>query len=67
MKKVRINIIVNVISIVINVISNIIFIRMWGFIGAAVSTTLINILSSIFYVCYLYRILNIREREYDKK
>ena len=67
MKKVRINIIVNVISIVINVISNIIFIRMWGFIGAAVSTTLINILSSIFYVCYLYIILNIREREYDKK
>lgn len=67
MKKLKVNVIVNVVSIIVNIVSNIIFIKMWGFIGAAATTTLINILSSVFYVCYLYRILNIKEREYDKK
>jgi len=61
MKKVRVNIIINVISIIINFISNIIFLRLFGVIGVAITTTLINIISSIIYVIYINKLLKKKE------
>ena len=53
MKKLKFNFYINVISIVINFISNIIFIRIFGYIGAAITTTMINIISSLAYFIYI--------------
>lgn len=53
MKKLKFNFYINVISIVINFISNIIFIRIFGYIGAAITTSMINIISSLAYFVYI--------------
>lgn len=55
MKKIKINIIVNIVSIILNAILNVIFIKKFGFVGAAITTTFINIFSSLFYVIYLLK------------
>lgn len=63
LKKIRINIITNTICVVVNFISNIFFIKMLGVIGAAITTTVTNIVISIVYVIYLNRYLNKMEEE----
>lgn len=65
LKKVKINIIVNIVSVVLNAILNFVFINKFGFIGAAMTTMLINIFSSLFYMWFLNRILK-REVFIDK-
>ncbi len=57
MGKIKINIIINTISAVANAILNVIFIINYGYIGAAITTTLINIASSVFYIIYIKRLL----------
>lgn len=57
MRKVKVNIVINVIAIVINIISNIIFIKLFGYIGVAITTTIINITTSIIYLIYVNRLL----------
>lgn len=59
MGKIKINIIINTISAVANAILNVIFIINYGYIGAAITTTLINIASSVFYIIYINRLLRI--------
>lgn len=55
MKKIKINIIVNLLSVILNAVLNVIFIKKFGFIGAAITTTIINIFSSLFYIIYLFK------------
>lgn len=57
LRKVKVNIIINVIAIVINIISNIVFIKLFGYIGVAVTTTIINITTSIIYLVYVNNLL----------
>ena len=57
LRKVNVNLTINIICIIVNFISNIIFIKWLGIIGAAITTTIINILSSIIYIIYVYNIL----------
>lgn len=57
LKKVKINIIVNVISVILNAILNFIFINKFGFVGAAITTMLINIFASFFYLWFLNKVL----------
>ena len=53
MKKLKFNFYINVISIVLNFILNIIFIEIYGYIGAAITTTMISIISSLAYFIYI--------------
>ncbi len=53
MKKVKVNLVVNITSIIINIILNVFFIKKWGFMGAALSTTLIHVITSIIYMVYV--------------
>jgi len=55
MKKVKINIIVNVTAVFLNAILNVIFINKFGFVGAAITTTIINIFVSLIYMIYLFK------------
>lgn len=57
LRKVKINIIVNVIALIINIISNIVFIKLFGYIGVAITTTIINIITSIIYLIYVNNLL----------
>ena len=57
MGKIRINIMVNTVSAIVNAILNVVFIINYGYIGAAISTTLINIAGSIFYIIYIKKLL----------
>lgn len=53
LRKVKFNIIVNICCIIINIISNYFFINLYGAIGAAITTMLISIISSIAYLVYI--------------
>ena len=64
MKKLKFNFFVNIISILINIISNVIFINMYGYIGAAITTSLISIFSSICYYVYI-KIMFRKELKHD--
>ena len=66
MKKVKVNIIINSISVILNFVLNVIFIKKYGVCGAAISTTIINIFSTIAYACILNRALN-KEKKNDTK
>ena len=57
LRKVNINLMVAIISGIVNIILDIILIKYYGYIGAAVATTLIIILSSIISNAYLYTII----------
>ena len=57
LRKVKINIIINIVCLVINFVSNIIFIKWLGIIGAAITTASINIVSSIIYYIYVTKLL----------
>ena len=64
MKKLKFNFFVNIVSILINIISNVIFINMYGYIGAAITTSLINIFSSMCYYVYI-KIMFRKELKHD--
>lgn len=53
LRKIKVNIIINIISAIINIVLNYIFIIRYGYIGAAIATTIINILSSVYYIMYI--------------
>lgn len=53
LRKVKFNIVVNISCVVINIISNYIFIKLYGAVGAAITTTIISIISSIAYLIYI--------------
>ena len=57
LRKIRINIITNIICVIVNFISNIFSIKLLGIIGAAITTTATNMIISIVYVIYLKRYL----------
>ena len=61
-KKIKINIIVNITSIILNAILNTIFIIRIGFVGAAITTTIINILVAVFYIIYCNWLLKKSEK-----
>lgn len=63
MRKVKINVLINVIAIIINVISNYILINMFSYVGAALTTTIINIIEAIFYICYINKLLGEKNEE----
>ena len=67
LRKLKINIVTNVICIILNFISNIFFIKIFGILGAAITTTATNIIISIVYVIYLKRYIKNREINYDKE
>ena len=52
------NTIANVICLVCNLVFNYLFISIFGYIGAAITTTSINIISSILYLFMLKNVLN---------
>lgn len=53
LKDLKINLITNASALIINYFSNIYFIKQFGYMGAAITTTLINIFISLVYVIYL--------------
>lgn len=57
MRKLKINLIVTISSAILNLISNIIFIKLIGMNGAALTTTLINVFSSVVLMCYAKKVL----------
>ncbi len=63
LRKVKINTITNISSLVINFVTNILFINWFGIIGAAITTTSINIVISLVYVIYLKRYINKTEEK----
>lgn len=56
-KKMNINLILNAVSIILNAILNVIFIKWFGFVGAAITTTLISIIVSLIFLIYTIYIL----------
>lgn len=62
MRKVKINLIFTVISAISNFVLNIFFIKKWGITGAAITTTIINIVSSILLMIYVKKIIKDGER-----
>ena len=68
LKKIKINIITNIICLIVNFISNIYFIKIIGVNGAAITATVTNIVISIVYVIYLNIYLNKMEgKKVDSK
>lgn len=63
MRKVKINLITNICSAILNFISNIYFINNYGIIGAAITTTLINIIISVVYIIYLNNLLRRKKKD----
>lgn len=63
MRKLKINLIVTISSAILNLLLNVIFINLIGMNGAAITTTLINVFSSIVLVCYTKRVLLKGERD----
>ena len=53
LRKVNINLYISVISLVLNLVLNFIFINLFGFVGVAITTTLIQIITSVYYLVYL--------------
>lgn len=56
MRKVKVNLIVTIISVVLNFILNIVFIIIFGRNGAAITTSLISVVSSVILVLYIRKI-----------
>lgn len=63
LRKVKINTITNICSLVVNFVTNILFINWFGIIGAAITTTGINIIISFVYVIYLRKYIRKAEEE----
>lgn len=63
LRKVKINIITNIFSLAVNVITNILFINWFGIIGAAITTTGINIIISSIYIIYLKKYITETEEK----
>lgn len=57
LRKVNINLLVAIASGLLNIILNILLIKLWGAVGAAVSTLIIFVLTGLFYNFYLWKIL----------
>lgn len=55
MRKLKINLTVTISATILNFILNILFIHFMGMNGAAVTTTLINVFSSIIFICYIQK------------
>ncbi len=53
---IKFNVCVSIISLIANFILNIIFIKIFGIIGVAISTLIINILGSIASIIYIYNV-----------
>lgn len=51
--KVKFSVILNILAIVLDIILNVIFIKVWGFVGVAISTTVIDIITAIISAVYL--------------
>lgn len=62
LRKIRINIITNIVCLIANFISNIFFITLFGAVGAAITTTATNIIVSAVYVIYLKKYLKERRQ-----
>ena len=58
LKKPHLNTIINIICLILNVIFNIIFVKWFGYIGAAITTTSILIITSIIYYVIFRRVVN---------
>lgn len=63
MRKVKINLIITIISAILNFFMNILFINCFGIVGAAITTTAISIISSLIQILYANKLLKIREEE----
>ncbi len=57
MKKMKINLILNFLAIILNFVLNIIFIKLFGFVGVAITTTLISIIISFIFLIYTFKVL----------
>lgn len=57
LRKLKFNLYITITSGVLKIVLNLLFIRMWGTIGVAITTTLINILSSLLGICYIRKVL----------
>lgn len=64
LRKINVNIISNIICIIVNFVSNIAFIKFFGIIGAAITTTITNIISATIYIIYLNRYI---KKNYNEK
>ena len=53
LRKVNVNLVISIISLILNLVLNFIFINIFGFVGVAVTTTLIQLITSLYYVFYL--------------
>jgi O-antigen/teichoic acid export membrane protein len=65
LRKLNVNIITNIACVIFNFISNIIFIKWLGIIGAAITTTVTNIIISIVYLIYLKKYIKERRKIID--
>lgn len=54
LRKVKVNLYLGIAESIINIVLDVIFINLWGSIGAAIATTMITIISSIASGVYLY-------------
>lgn len=63
LRKIKINTITNICSLAVNFVTNILFINWFGIIGAAITTTGINIVISLIYVIYLKRYIRKTEEK----
>lgn len=61
MRKLKINLIVTISSSIVNFIFNILFINLFGIVGAAITTTLVQIFSSIILIYYVKKVLSNKE------
>ena len=62
MRKVKVNLYISIFSVVSNFILNIVFIMFLGITGIAITTTLVNIMSSIILMLYVNRLLKRRKK-----
>lgn len=53
LRKVNVNLVISIISLILNFALNFVFINIFGFVGVAITTTLIQVLTSAYYVYYL--------------
>lgn len=59
--KVKFSVFLNMLAIILNVIFNIIFVKIWGFTGVAISTAIIDIITAIISVIYLRKCIEQQE------
>lgn len=67
LRKVKVNLIVSIISGIANVVFCIVFIRMWGSNGAALATLFVVILSSLIAFPYLLSYINKNRKQQNSK